>query len=112
MNLTTYLLILSLLTSAFDFQGLKISYNQSSIYLPAQVFSSSQDSSVVTIIFLTLHNVLSLPAAKTIQNNSGRHLSPNTSVISATVKPRPPDVFNKPVKIVLRNTKVSVASEI
>ena len=112
MILTTYLLILSLLTSAFDFQGLKISYNQSSIYLPSQAFSSSQDSFVVTIIFLTLQNVLSLPAAKTNQNNSGRHLSPNTSVISTTVKPRPPDVFNKPVKIVLRNTKVRAASEI
>ena len=97
---------MTLLLYLYTFQGLKIAYNQSSIYLPSQAFSSSQDSSVVTIVFLTLNEVLSLP--KESQNDEGNAISPDTTVISSTVDPKLPDFFNKPVKIVLRNTKVRV----
>ena len=97
---------ITLVLYLFAFQGLKIAYKQSSIYLPSQAFSSSQDSSVVTIVFLTLNQVFSLP--KESENDEGNATSPDTTVISSTVDPRLPDEFDKPVKIVLRNTKVRV----
>ncbi|XP_073253880.1 adhesion G protein-coupled receptor B1-like [Porites lutea] len=92
-----------------DSPGLKIAYKQSSIYLPSQAFSSSEDSSVVTIVFLTLNEVLSLP--KESQNDEGNAISPDTTVISSTVNPKLPGVFNKPVKIVLGNTKINTSTE-
>ena len=84
------------------FKGLKVAYNQSSIFLPHQVFSSSQDSRVVTLVYLTLNDVLSLSK----ENEVNQTLSASTAIVSSTVEPRPPDVLNKPVKIVLHNKKV------
>lgn len=91
----------------FSFQlkekGLKVAYNESSIRLPPQAFSSTQDSRVVTLIYLTLHEVLSLPKAD--KDESGQPFSPSTTIVSSTVSPRPQDVSSQPVKVALRRNK-------
>ena len=84
-------------------EGLNVSYSQSSIYLPSQAFYA-RDSRVVSLVYLTLNDVLSLDK----DDDDDQILSPNTTVVSSTVFPRPPDVLNKPpVKIILQNRRVS-----
>ena len=83
-------------------KGLNVSYSQSSIYVPPQTFGAA-DSSVVSLVYPTLYNVL--PLAKS--SGDDMPLYPNTTVVSSTVLPRPPDVLNDPpVKIILRNREV------
>lgn len=87
-------------------EGLNVSYSQSSIYLPSQAFYA-RDSRVVSLVYLTLNDVLSLDK----DDDDDQILSPNTTVVSSTVFPRPPDVLNKPpVKIILQNRRVNVPS--
>lgn len=88
------------------FEGLKVAYNQSSIYLPHQVFSSFQDSRVVTLVYLTLSDVLSL--SKESEDKDNKTLSASTTIASSTVVPRPPEVLDDPVKIVLHNKQACV----
>lgn len=78
--------------------------NQSSIRLPAEAFTASKDPRVITVVYLTLNDVLTLNK----ENNEDSDLAPpaNTTVVSSTVDPRPPAVFNNPVKIVLQNRGV------
>ena len=78
--------------------------NQSSIRLPAEAFTASQDSRVITVVYLTLNDVLTLNK----KNKEDSDLAPpaNTSIVSSTVDPRPSAVFNNPVKIVLQNRRV------
>ncbi|XP_073254225.1 adhesion G-protein coupled receptor D1-like [Porites lutea] len=80
--------------------GLQVAYNQSSIFLPPQVFHSSQDSKVVTLVYLTLGGVLSL------KKKTGGKMFPRTTIVSSTVEPRPLDDLKNPVKIILQNRKV------
>ena len=82
-------------------EGLNISYEQSSIRLPSEAFHSSV-SRFVSVIYLTLNDVFSLN--KTKSEDVGA--LPNTTVVSATVLPAPPEKFNEPVKIVLQNRRV------
>ena len=84
--------------------GLKVAYKQSSIYLPPQAFSSSQDSRVVTVVYLTLNDVL--PLTKETEGKDDQTFSANTTIVSSTIVPRPPDELSKPVKVVLQNRKV------
>lgn len=81
-----------------------VTNNQSSIRLPAEAFTASQDPRVITVVYLTLNDVLTLNK----QNKEESELAPpaNTTVVSSTVDPKPPVVFNNPVKIVLQNRKV------
>jgi len=78
--------------------------NQSSIRLPAEAFTASQDSRVITVVYLTLNDVLTLNE----ENDEDSDLAPpaNTTIVSSTVDPRPPAVLNNPVKIVLLNKRV------
>ena len=85
-------------------KSLKVAQKQGSIYLPPQVFSLSQDSRVVTLVYLTLNDVLLL--AKENEDGEDEAISAHTTVVSSTVHPKPPDVLNKPVKIALHNKKV------
>ena len=85
-------------------EGLKVAYKESSITLPPQAFRSSQDFSVVTLVYLTLNDVLSL--AKDTGDKDDQAVSANTTIVSSTVSPKPPDVFKRPVEIVLQNKKV------
>ncbi|XP_068678399.1 adhesion G protein-coupled receptor L4-like [Montipora foliosa] len=82
--------------------GLNVSYEQSSIRLPSEAFHSTV-SRFVSVIYLTLNDVFSLN--KTKSEDVGT--LPNTTVVSATVLPAPPEKFNEPVKIVLQNRGVS-----
>ncbi|XP_068747252.1 adhesion G protein-coupled receptor L4-like [Montipora capricornis] len=86
-------------------EGLNVSYEQNSIRLPSEAFHSSV-SRFVSVIYLTLNDVFSLN--KTKSEDMGT--LPNTTVVSATVLPAPPEKFNEPVKIVLQNRGVSEPS--
>ena len=85
-------------------EGLIVTDNRSSILLPAETFKASQDSRVITVVYLTLNGVLTLNK----ENDEYSDLAPpaNTTVVSSTVHPRPPAVLNDPVKIVLQNRRV------
>ncbi|XP_078361558.1 adhesion G protein-coupled receptor B2-like [Oculina patagonica] len=87
-------------------KGLTVAYNQSSIQLPPEAFSSSQDSRVVTLVYLTLNDVLPL-GKESDDDDDDAALSANTTIVSSTIDPRPPAVLKKPVKIVLQNRKVN-----
>ena len=84
-----------------------VTYNQSSIQVPPEAFSSSRDSRVATLVYLTLNDVLPLGRkSKNDDDDDEDALSSNTTIVSSTIVPRPPAVLNKPVKIVLRNRRV------
>ena len=88
-------------------KGLTVTYNQSSIQLPPEAFRSSRDSRVITLVYLTLNDVLSLgKESKDDDDEDEDALSANTTIVSSTIDPRPPAVLNKPVKIVLQNRRV------
>lgn len=89
-------------------EGLKVAFKKSSITLPPQAFRSSQDFSVVTLVYLTLNDVLSL--AKETGDKDDQPLSASTTIVSSTVFPKPPDVFKRPVEIVLQNKKVLLSA--
>ena len=85
-------------------QGLNVKFEESSIQLPSEAFRS-RDSHVVSVIYLTLNDVISLRKGKS-ENTS---ILPNTTVVSSTVYPPPQKNFMEPVKIVLQNKRVSIA---
>ncbi len=82
-----------------------VAYNQSSIQLPPEAFSSSQDSRIVTLVYLTLNDVLPL-RQESNDDDDDAALSANTTIVSSTIDPKPPAVLKKPVKIVLQNRRV------
>jgi len=84
-------------------EGLKVSYQKSSIQLPSEAFGSSY-SHVVSVIYLTLNDVISLRRGKYENVTS----LPNTTVVSSTIFPPPRKNFIEPVKIVLENKRLSV----
>ncbi|XP_068747903.1 uncharacterized protein [Montipora capricornis] len=88
--------------SAVKNKVLSFSYGQSSIRLPSEAFHSNI-SRFVSAIYLTLNDVF--PQAKTKSKDMA--ILPNTTVVSATVLPTPPEKFNEPVKIILQNRGVS-----
>ena len=85
-------------------EGLIVTDNQSSISLPAEAFTASQDARVITVVYVTLNDVLTLNK----ENDKDSDLAPpaNTTIVSSTVDPRPPAVLSNPIKIVLQNRKV------
>lgn len=83
---------------------MEVSFNKSSVYLPPQAFSSSTDSFVVSIIYRTLNDILLL--SKDPDASSDDVITANTSIVSSTVMPEPPNVLTKPINIVLENIKV------
>ncbi|XP_074637127.1 uncharacterized protein LOC141895246 isoform X2 [Acropora palmata] len=86
-------------------EGLKVSYQNSSIQLPSEAFGSNY-SRVVSVIYLTMNDIISLRRG-TYENMT---TLPNTTVVSSTVFPPPIKNFIEPVKIVLQNKRVSVPS--
>ena len=98
------ILFVYLFTFQIRVNGLEVSFKKSSIYLPPQAFSSAQESLVVTLIYLTLNDVLLIPNEN--EKEDDQPLSANTTIASSTVDPKPPDVLSKPVKVVLENKKV------
>ncbi|XP_068703997.1 adhesion G protein-coupled receptor B2-like [Montipora foliosa] len=83
--------------------GLQVKFRQSSIYLPPQAFTSSQNSRIVTAIYLSLNDVLLLPK----EDSSDQALYATTTIVSCTVHPRPREVLTTPVKIVVQNKMLS-----
>ena len=81
-----------------------VAYKQSSIFLPPRAFSSSQNCRVVTLVYLTLNDVLQL--AQPNEDDNDQVISANTTVVSSIVDPRPPDILEQPVRVVLQNKKV------
>ncbi|XP_068720459.1 adhesion G protein-coupled receptor L4-like, partial [Montipora capricornis] len=86
-------------------EGMKVTSLKSSIYLPSQVFSSSEDSLVVSLIYQTLNEVLRL--SKDPDDDAGDVFTANTSIVSSTVSPEPRSVLSEPIFIVLENKQMS-----
>ena len=101
-----YLSLYNFLLHQVRDEGLNIAFQESSIHLPPGAFSSSNYSRVVTLVYLTLNDVLLLSNEN--EDDDEYTLSANTTIISSTVDPKPPDVLNKPVKVVLEHKKVLV----
>lgn len=80
-----------------------ISYSNTTIYLPSTVFSSP-NSRAVTVIYLTLNDILALP--KENADEDDKRILADTTIVSTVVRPKPPAVLRDPVKIVLKNRKV------
>ena len=76
-------------------------FQESSIWLPPEAFRSNY-SRVVSVIYLTLNDIISLARGKS-ENST---ILPNTTVVSSTVFPPPRKNFTEPVKIVLENKRV------
>ena len=77
--------------------------------VPGSVFSVSPGSRVSTIVYRTLHNVfrLGVEGSSKVQNRGGSLEKTGSSIISATVIPRPTSPLRNPVKLVFnRNNKV------
>ncbi|XP_068720454.1 uncharacterized protein [Montipora capricornis] len=85
-------------------EGMKVVFMKSSIYLPPQAFSSSEDFLVVSLIYQTLNEVLRLSTEP--DDDPGGVLTANTSIVSSTVSPNPRNVLNEPINIVLENKQV------
>ena len=83
--------------------GSYISYSNTTIYLPSTVFSSP-NSRAVTVIYLTLNDILALP--KENADDDDKRILADTTIVSTVVRPKPPAVLGDPVKIVLKNRKV------
>ncbi|XP_068703384.1 adhesion G protein-coupled receptor L4-like isoform X3 [Montipora foliosa] len=86
-------------------EGMKVVFMKSSIYLPPQAFSSSEDFLVVSLIYQTLNEVLRLSTEP--DDDPGGVLTANTSIVSSTVSPNPRNVLNEPINIVLENKQMS-----
>lgn len=84
--------------------GSYISYSNTTIYLPSTVFISSPNSRAVTVIYLTLNDIL--PLVKENADEDDKPILADTTIVSTVVRPKPPAVLHDPVKIVLRNRKV------
>ena len=98
------LLLVYLFTFEIRVKGLEVSFKKSSIHLPPQAFSSAQESYVVTLIYLTLNDVLLFPNEN--EKDDDQPLSTKTTIASSTADPKPTDVLSKPVKVVLENKEV------
>ena len=83
---------------------MKVASLKSSIYLPSQVFSSSEDFLVVSLIYQTLNEVLRL--SKDPDDDAGDVFTASTSIVSSTVSPEPRSVLSEPIFIVLENKQV------
>ena len=83
--------------------GSYISYSNTTIYLPSTVFSSP-NSRAVTVIYLTLNDILALP--KENADEDDERILADTTIVSTVVRPKPPAVLRDPAKIVLKNRKV------
>ena len=84
--------------------GRYISYSNTTIYLPSTIFISSPNSRAVTVIYLTLNDIL--PLAKENADEDDKPILADTTIVSTVVRPKPPVVLHDPVKIVLKNRKV------
>ena len=82
-----------------------VAYNQTSIHLPAQVFDSSRNTRIITVVYHTLNDVLQL-GNENEKEQDEQPLFASSTIVSSTVHPRPPDVLNKPVKVILQNKMV------
>ena len=84
--------------------GSYISYSNTTIYLPPTVFISSPNSRAVTVIYLTLNDILALP--KESADEDDKRILADTTIVSTVVRPKPPAVLRDPIKILLKNRKV------
>lgn len=86
-------------------------HEQSSLDLPPAFFSQTNNSvTIVSVIFLTLGNVLTNTAALKELNTSHSNGSDwflNSRLASITVRPRSPDVIKPPFKLALETNKVT-----
>ena len=72
------------------------------IFVPVEVFASNSATQASTIVYKTLNNILTLEkeGAKNEEKNGKTRFRSGSSIVSATILPRPVTPMRKPIKFV------------
>ena len=79
-----------------------LSHYGAKIFLPGEVFASNSATQASTIVYKTLNNILTLEkeGAKNKEKNGRTKFKSGSSIVSATILPRPVNPMRKPIKFV------------
>ncbi|KAK3732711.1 hypothetical protein QZH41_016763 [Actinostola sp. cb2023] len=86
-------------------QSVNFTYQESSISLPAELFSTTKQSIEVTIVYLTLSELLKLPILNPTSHKDTTTVDMSSAIVSSVVTPKRKDSTQSFVKIVLANRK-------
>ena len=88
----------------FNFFQLSMDFSQhgAEIFVPGEAFASNSATQASTIVYKTLNNILTLEkeGAKNEEKNRKTKLKSVSSIVSATILPRPVTPMRKPIKFV------------
>ena len=86
--------------------NIDFSHYGATIFVPGEVVSANSSATrASTIVYKTLNNILSLPMeSKHEKENEKKRFKSSSSIVSATIFPRPSSPMRKPVKFVFNNT--------
>ena len=81
------------------------SQHGSEIFVPGEVFASNSATQASTIVYKTLNNILTLEkeGAKNEEKNGKTKFRSVSSIVSATILPRPVSPMRKPIKFVFHH---------
>ena len=79
-----------------------LSHYGAKIFVPGEVFASNSATQASTIVYKTLNNILTLEkkGAKNEEKNGKTKFKSVSSIVSATILPRPVSPMRKPIKFV------------
>ena len=79
-----------------------LSHYGAKVFLPGEVFASNSATQASTIVYKTLNNILTLEkeGAKNEEKNGRTKFKSGSSIVSATILPRPVTPMRKPIKFV------------
>ena len=79
-----------------------LSHYGAKIFVPGEVFASNSATQASTIVYKTLNNILTLKkeGAKNKEKNGRTKFKSGSSIVSATILPRPVNPMRKPIKFV------------
>ena len=79
-----------------------LSHYGAKIFVPGEVFASNSATQASTIVYRTLNNILTLEkeGAKNEEKNGRTKFKSGSSIVSATILPRPVSPMRKPIKFV------------
>ena len=79
-----------------------LSHYGAKVFVPGEVFASNSATQASTIVYRTLNNILTLEkeGAKNEEKNGRTKFKSGSSIVSATILPRPVSPMRKPIKFV------------
>ena len=82
--------------------SMDLSHYGAKIFVPGEVFASNSATQASTIVYKTLNNILTLEkvGAKNKEKNGRTKFKSGSSIVSATILPRPVNPMRKPIKFV------------